>query len=212
MALKDKITNGARRLGRFWHKAASAYQEGEAAADLEHETRRVPHIESEARAFSEVGSHPVEREITERLDLKGCIADAEREIARLKRECENLRLKLEDSKGKLEVSFPGLVKRLCRMLDNPEIRDILKENGLSLCSDFEKFTDGFMRVKNESIVCATLMRPALVRGEYLVEPGIVHVPMCEDGAEPPKKGGGNGCFEPLPKTCGIEFNDDFSAG
>ena len=117
--------------------------------------------------------------------LKDRIVVLERERSVLTGECSRLQSELHE-RDRLEVAFPKLVKRLHRLSNMPEIQKILAENGLTLDSDFAGFSDGFMRVRNEDVTQATLERPALVRGDDLVEPGIVLVPLGEPGAEPPK--------------------------
>ena len=117
--------------------------------------------------------------------LKDRIVELERERSVLMGECSCLQGEIRE-RERLEVAFPKLVKRLHRLSDMPEIQKILAENGLTLDSDFASFSDGFMRVRNEGVTQATLERPALVRADDLVEPGIVLVPLGEPGAEPPK--------------------------
>jgi len=117
--------------------------------------------------------------------LKDRIVELERERSVLTGECSRLQDEIHE-RDRLEVAFPKLVKRLHRLSNMPEIQKILAENGLTLDSDFAGFSDGFMRVRNEDVTQATLERPALVRGDDLVEPGIVLVPLGEPGAEPPK--------------------------
>ena len=117
--------------------------------------------------------------------LKDRIVELERERSVLTGECSRLQDEIHE-RDRLEVAFPKLVKRLHRLSNMPEIEKILAENGLTLDSDFAGFSDGFMRVRNEDVTQATLERPALVRGDDLVEPGIVLVPLGEPGAEPPK--------------------------
>lgn len=127
----------------------------------------------------------VDAEDTEIFKLKDRVVALERENGILKRENEVLRVKLDETQCKIEVSFPKLVKRLYLMSGNPEIKAILEENGLSFYTNFADFQDGFMRIRNESVTEAVLVRAALVRGDDLVEPGIVYVPMSEAGAAPP---------------------------
>jgi len=119
------------------------------------------------------------------VQLKDRIVELERERSVLTGECSRLQGEIQE-RGRLEVAFPKLVKRLHRLSDIPEIQKILAENGLTLDSDFAGFSDGFMRVRNAHATQATLARPALVHGDDLVEPGIVFVPLGEPGAEPPK--------------------------
>jgi len=128
----------------------------------------------------------VDAEDTEIFKLKDRVVALERENGILKRENEVLRVKLDETQCKIEVSFPKLVKRLYLMSSNPEIKAILEENGLSFYTNFADFQDGFMRIRNESVTEAVLVRAALVRNNDLVEPGIVHVPMSEAGAAPPR--------------------------
>lgn len=189
MKFRDKIKSGIRQSVRLIRETKNAYQEGEKSVDSRAnakqkdlpmkpdatDTSRVPSTSCRSDSYAEDLSR-----------LKGDIAVLERENGELKRECESLRLKLEEAQGKVEVSFPRLVKRLYLLSESPEIKAILEENGLSLYADFSGFGDGFMRIRNESVAEATLVRPALVRGDDLIEPGIVHVPINEAGAEPPR--------------------------
>lgn len=179
MAWKEDIERSVKAIGTFLHKTKKAYRDGEA------EGYSISSPESCDGGLNVKTVNPDNED--ENSELKGRLVAAERECGALKRECESLRLKLDEAKGRIEVSFPKLVKRLYLMSDQSDIKDILEENGLSLCTDFRSFTDGFMRIKNESVLDITLVRPALVRGDDLVMAGIVHVPMNEDGAEPPKK-------------------------
>ena len=117
--------------------------------------------------------------------LNNRIVELERERSVLTGECSRLQGEIQE-RERLEVAFSKLVKRLHRLCDMPEIQKIFAENGLTLDSDFANFADGFMRVRNEGVTQATLERPALVRGDDLIEPGIVLVPLGEPGTEPPK--------------------------
>ena len=141
--------------------------------------------QSDINARRSEQSSVVDAEDTEIFKLKDRVVALERENGILKRENEVLRVKLDETQCKIEVSFPKLVKRLYLMSGNPEIKAILEENGLSFYTNFADFQDGFMRIRNESATEAVLVRAALVRGDDLVEPGIVHVPMSEAGAALP---------------------------
>lgn len=183
MAFGDKIKSGIRRGVRLIRETKNAYHEGEMSVDLGANAKRIDlPIKDATEARHTSYPIPDDEEISR---MKEGLALLERENGVLKRECESLRLKLEEAQGKIEVLFPKLVKRLYLMFERPEIKAVLEENGLSLYTDFSNFSDGFMRIKNESVTRATLVRPALVRGDDLIEPGIVHVPINEAGAEPP---------------------------
>lgn len=184
MALKDRVANGVKRGMDFFKEIKDGFYEGEMSADSDCVTKRPGINDGRSEQVSEASV--VDAKDTEIFKLKDRVVALERENGRLKRDNEVLRVKLDEVQGKIEVSFPKLVKRLYCMSCNPEIKAILEENGLSFYTNFADFPDGFMRIKNGTVTEAVLVRAALVRGDDLVEPGIVHVPMSEAGAAAPK--------------------------
>ena len=187
----ELLSNGMKRVSNLGRDCKKGYQEGvrEArgpeAAGASPPADRPEDSSSKAPtepSGGETGSQAVKDEIVR---LKDRIVELERERSVLTGECSRLQDEIHE-RDRLEVAFPKLVKRLHRLSNMPEIQKILAENGLTLDSDFAGFSDGFMRVRNEDVTQATLERPALVRGDDLVEPGIVLVPLGEPGAEPPK--------------------------
>ena len=223
MVLKDRVANGVKRGMDFFKEIKDGFYEGEMSADSDCVTKR-PGINAERSEQSSV----VDAEDMEIFKLKDRVVALERENGRLKRDNEVLRVKLDEVQGKIEVSFPKLVKRLYCMSCNPEIKAILEENGLSFYTNFADFPDGFMRIKNGTVTEAVLVRAALVRGDDLGEPGIVHVPMIEAGAAAPKSAlnqveateiasaeslGVNECAMPeFEKERKENFHDDFVVG
>lgn len=181
MALKDRVANGVKRGMDFFKEIKDGFYEGEMSADSDCVTKR-PGINAGRSEQSSV----VDAEDTEIFKLKARVVALERENGILKRDNEDFRGRLDEGQSKIEVSFPKLVKRLYLMSDNPDLKAILEENGLSFYTNFADFPDGFMRIKNGTVTEAVLVRAALVRGDDLVEPGIVHVPMSEAGAAAPK--------------------------
>ena len=180
MALKDRVANGVKRGMDFFKEIKDGFYEGEMSADSDCVTKR-PGVNAGRSEQSSV----VDAKDTKSSKLEERVVALERENGSLKRKNEALVVNLAET-HKIEVSFPKLVKRLYLMSGNPEIKAILEENGLSFYTNFADFQDGFMRIRNESVTEAVLVRAALVRGDDLVEPGIVHVPMSEAGAAAPK--------------------------
>ena len=152
MAFKNQITNlgksAVNGLQNLCRKTQKAYHEGERSVNLGGDVREedLPHESDETRRASVKTIRSDNDEQISRLKEK--LAVVERENGVLKRECESMRLKLE---VKIEEQFSKLIKRLHRISEQPEIKAILEEAGLSLYTDFHSFSDGFMRIKDESV-------------------------------------------------------------